>query len=565
MKSFRLPSRYKLELFNAQEFNFTILSLTDSETQITLRLPIPNDQKDFYNITAWAGARYSRNGGGLLEIMKEINEKSKNDPDFAAQKLAKVFVNYGHASVADLATPLLLSIEGLTMEEALTIFNIDSRQSGQELSTRYVKIGDFKVPKLSTLIEKKQLNDNILQSLEKDWEKMQKYLAQSYEKWTQILTERLSEFINAEIEKQNYPQQLSESTLKARVLDISRGFIPIGARTAMVINSTVRQHITNISQLRDHTNDIRLQALATQLETLLNIRKYQEGKDIQLNFEGLTKYAEGTKTIPHNLEELKNFLETKTNILKLTPKNITTNSETKVLKISGFDSGEAIALSYISVLYPQLNEQDILTFLRQQDHETKSYIGKIILKNHSHHNLMQRMGDVRGQFILVSETAIAYIRDLNRQRATGRLIHLIESSNVESIIKQGFHINFQLTKTKALQDLVDEWIKTFNKYYNMIWTFYEKIDKLLDKKHDRTFIYNMLPLAHQAKMHMSAPPTQWVYLTSLRLGHGADFGYKYWVYKMLEQLRADNPYFANLHSKFSEPDPNSLEEILGRS
>ncbi|BCX13739.1 MAG: hypothetical protein KatS3mg085_271 [Candidatus Dojkabacteria bacterium] len=498
--------------------------------------------------------------------MREINEHSKNDPDFAAQKLAKVFVNYGHASVADLATPLLLSIEGITMEEALTIFNIDSRQSGQELSTRYVKIGEFKIPKLRSLINSELFDAEKLEELEAEWDDLQKFLAENYEIWTKLLTDKLKKFINDEIQKQNHPQKLTQSTLNARVLDISRGFIPIGARTAMVINTTVRQHITNIAQLRDHQNDVRMQALATQIETLLNIRRYAEGEKIQLNFEGLTKYAEGTKTVPKNLQELKDFLEKNTNIKKiLKPKDQIQGSETLVYKISNFDAGEALALSYISVLYPSVNENEILKFISKLDKKTKSKIGEIILKDHNHHNLMQRIGDVRGQLILVSKTSVAYIRDLNRQRATGRLIHMIESSDVESILKEGFHINFQLVKTRALSDLVPKWIETFETYYKKVWEFYSKIDTFLEPKADRTFIYNILPLAHSAKMHMSAPPTQWVYLTSLRLGHGADFGYKYWVYLMLEELRKDNSFFANLHSKFSEPDPNSLDEILGRS
>lgn len=223
-----LPENYQFAITNEKETGLLIASLTDNETGITLRMPIPNPEIDYHNRVAWAGARFSRNADGLEEIFKEIELASQEDQNQAAKKLAKVFVNYGHASVADLTTPTV-SIEGITMEEALTIFNIDSRQSGQELSTRYVKIGDFNIPSLESMIDLESLPEDQHESFKKQWQEMQDYLAEQYKRWYPLVEEPIREYIETQLKQQDPNAKLSKSTLNAWVLDIVRGFIPFGA------------------------------------------------------------------------------------------------------------------------------------------------------------------------------------------------------------------------------------------------------------------------------------------------------------------------------------------------
>lgn len=339
------------------------------------------------------------------------------------------------------------------------------------------------------------------------------------------------------------------------------------SRTSMVINTTVRQHITNISQLRDKEGDVRFNRLANQLETLLNIQEYQEGQSVNINFQGLTKYSEGKGTVRKNIETLKAYIKANPEIMGDLSKlntSIPEGHNTSVEILTDFSMGEALVLSYLSVLYPHANEESLLKKIRVLDPNQKAEIGKIILQDHSHHDLMQRPGDIRGQALLISETALAYVRDLNRQRATGRLIHMLETDDIESILRAGYNMNFQINNMHVLSHLTEAWDESFGEYYEKLLNFYLEINEALPEQADRTFIYNLLPLAHQTKMHMSGPVTQLVYLTALRLGLGADHGYKNWVYKILELTREDD-FLVHLHDQFEAPDPNSVKELIGRS
>jgi thymidylate synthase ThyX len=83
------------------------------------------------------GARYSRSIDGLDVILSKIDP---TDMDAAVDRIFK-FVDYGHASIADMA-PVAMFIDGISMWLAYYIWSLVPTAGGQESSTRYIRIAD---------------------------------------------------------------------------------------------------------------------------------------------------------------------------------------------------------------------------------------------------------------------------------------------------------------------------------------------------------------------------------------------------------------------------------------
>jgi len=83
------------------------------------------------------GARYSRSIDGLEVILSKIDP---SDMDAAVDRILK-FVDYGHASIADMA-PVAMFIDRISMWLAYPIWSLVPTAGGQESSTRYIRIAN---------------------------------------------------------------------------------------------------------------------------------------------------------------------------------------------------------------------------------------------------------------------------------------------------------------------------------------------------------------------------------------------------------------------------------------
>ncbi len=83
------------------------------------------------------GARYSRSIDGLDVILSKIDP---SDMDAAVDRIFK-FVDYGHASIADMA-PVAMFLDGISMWLAYHIWSLVPTAGGQESSTRYIRIAN---------------------------------------------------------------------------------------------------------------------------------------------------------------------------------------------------------------------------------------------------------------------------------------------------------------------------------------------------------------------------------------------------------------------------------------
>lgn len=88
-------------------------------------------------LLAATGARYSRSIDGLDVILSKVDP---SDMDAAVDRIFK-FVDYGHASIADMA-PVAMFIDGISMWLAYHIWSLVPTAGGQESSTRYIRIAN---------------------------------------------------------------------------------------------------------------------------------------------------------------------------------------------------------------------------------------------------------------------------------------------------------------------------------------------------------------------------------------------------------------------------------------
>src|SRR5436190_4306904 len=86
-------------------------------------------------LLAASGARYSRNNEGLDAILSRI------DPANLDKSVDSIFrmIDYGHQSIADMV-PVSMFVDGISIWVAYLIWSLCPTASGQESSTRYLKI-----------------------------------------------------------------------------------------------------------------------------------------------------------------------------------------------------------------------------------------------------------------------------------------------------------------------------------------------------------------------------------------------------------------------------------------
>lgn len=552
---YELPDNYELERTEADDTGVRLFTLKDKNTGVETSLAEFNEDVDVHTLMAWVGARTSRSMEDYPDIYREVYGAQN-----ASEKLATVFVKYGHASVADMS-PVMVFMNKIPMHEAFWMFNHTSTGGGQETSTRYVEMDNPGITPVEQLIDTSEVSREQLEELQEKWEQVQTHGSEMYYKWTPKLEEALRDYLERNTEEGT---KIPNSTVTARTLDVSRYWLPAGAETSMTMLTSTRTWVDMISQLRS-TGNVQHEQLGDQLHTLLRLKDYEGAEDLQAEMSALTKYSEGKDTLTNNLAELATMLEndeefTRLSSIDKSPLSHETNVD--LLEISDFENyGEQLALQYISTLYPEMDERAILHYLENLDEDDKSEMGRIMLQEHMHHNLMRNPGDVRGP-VFVLETAQAYLRDLNRHRAAGRLIPALEGHNMDAAVYAGFNDNFQMEHAEYLQPHKEEWTADMERHYKYIYEAYEQLKEVSeDAAHH---IINVLPLGHQMKMHMSEPVTQLNYMTSLRVSLGGDYGYRSTVYEMLDKLR-DDPYLGNMLPHIEAPDPNNVQEILGRS
>lgn len=548
-------SNFKFSISDKDKTDLVIVSVTDIRTGYTVRTALPNSGKQTASIMAFAGARFSRSALSAEELFQEIRQAGSN----ANEKLANIFRNYGHSSVADMAQ-LFAYIEQIPDHYSTIFFNETSVGGGQQRSTRYQDFGNSKPLGLDSIGVDKTLEnyDTINQKLLD----LQQYSLDKYKYWQNKLT---TEYIKVySIDKNNKSET---GALTARVFDSTRYFLPSGLmnKTSLAYITSAREWARLISVFKA-SNEYNLVCLAEQLEILF-APEDSVAQELKYTPEApdLIRHTEADTITNQNLNILQQYLEEHLKITQsLDFANTITFHKLKAdLLDMSLSAGIIILLQHIITIYPNASIQSILQFIDNLNIEQESYISKILFKDFNHHKQMGNLFRVNTHsFVLTCSNS--ELRDLNRHRAWGRYIPILNTSNYKASLYTGYTLPLYLTKNPSLKEIRQEFEQDLQQYYTQLQEFVD-----LSSQYDwfPQYIYTqLLPFAHIFTSFFHASPKEISYMTQLRVRPGGHINYRQLAYD-IAKLGANSESLLQsiIPEHITKPDPCSRDEFVDRS
>jgi thymidylate synthase ThyX len=164
-------------------------------------------------IQAYALAKYSRSGQGMLESIQELSAQR------AEQFLNTFYFEYGHGSIADLAH-LVFGVEQISILAAIAVVD-ETVWDGQERSTRYQpfhKTG-WHLPEEATGTAAEAIFRTTAEAL-----------LDGYKRLAEALLEHL---VDAVPRPDEMPNGTYRRTLRARAFDVARSLLPLATNTSV--------------------------------------------------------------------------------------------------------------------------------------------------------------------------------------------------------------------------------------------------------------------------------------------------------------------------------------------
>lgn len=535
--------------------DLVIVSVTDSRTGYTVRTALPQSGKQTASIMAFAGARFSRSALSAEELFQEIRQAGSN----ANEKLANIFRNYGHSSVADMAQ-LFAYIEQIPDHYSTIFFNETSVGGGQQRSTRYqdfgksIPLGLDSIGISQEVKDYSKINDALLD--------LQQYALDKYQYWQSELT---TQYIKAYgIDSTNKSET---GALTARVFDSTRYFLPSGLmnKTSLAYITSAREWARLISVFKA-SYEKELIYLGEQLEVLFAPEE-SYAKEIHYTAEApdLIRHTEADMITRNNLSELQRYVINELQIensLDLSTSIRYHSLEVELLDMQ-LSAGEKILLQHIITLYPNAGIASILQWIKTLTTDQERTLSQILFKDFNHHKQMGNLFRVNTHsFVLTSSNS--ELRDLNRHRAWGRYIPALNTQNYEAVLYSGYTLPLYLTDNPALSLTREEFEKDMQGYYVKLQDFIA-----LTREYDWFPQYlwtQLLPFGHIFMSIFHASPKEISYMTQLRVRPGGHINYRYLAYELARLgANSDTLLSALIPSHLTQPDPVSREEFIDRS
>jgi thymidylate synthase ThyX len=545
------------------ETGMYIVSVHDERTDYTIRTAIPDHGRQSASLMAFAGARYSRSSDTAEDIFKEINESGKS----AQEKLANIFRNYGHASVADMAN-LFLYIENIPKHYEARFFNETSIGGGQGRSSRYQDFGNGQPVELGHYFPSSTKDSNY-EEINTRFTDIQSKTRDLFNAWKEVLTPRYIELYEVNTDDK---QQLS--ALTARVLDTARAFLTSGlsTRTSIAWVTNAREWARLIGVFKG-SKDLHLNYLAEQIEVLLapdhdiaqKLGYVPEAPD-------LIKYTQADEKSRSVREGVREFLkntgfEEYIETLKLNRDNLE-NVRISMKKLQARVISEYSGASFKAVIqimlheYPSVGYEICQSFLYSLSEEDVQTLGKIVFDNFDHHEQMgvaYRTNQLSYEIDLSNSEAI----DLNRHRAWGRFSPLWNAEETAiGCLENGYILPLYISDVPEMSDLKEKFIVDMEAVYSDITSLV--IDMSSKEWFNESIVPQMLPLAHNARLFMHGSIKEVSYMTKLRVRPGGQINYREIAWQMAQYTAIGDPLLAAIEIK-DQPDPNSKSEFLDRS
>lgn len=555
-----LPEYFEFTISDPKETDLTVVSLKDHRTGYVVRTALSDSERQTPSIMAFVGARYSRSSDSAEDIFKEIKASGKN----AQEKLAAIFRAYGHASVADMSE-LFGYIENIPQLYAFKFFYTTSIGGGQERSTRYQDFSGLSLQELECFLPPDQrvglVDRQDYEIVDDAFQKLQAKSLIKYNKWVKILTSKFAEVYGVDINNKK-----QKSALTARVFDTARSFLLNGVnhKTSLAWITSAREWSRIISVFKS-SGEFELRSLAEQIEYLFAPDSEVSSKLGYLpQAPDLIKYTLADETTSNVLRDLKNFLVNKTDFLK----NFAIQEDLKFVPLEvklvdcRIDVYSKALIQNILCLYPSCDFNSVWNWVKKLSNNVQKQISEIMFKNFDHHKQMGNPFRVNSLSYEIN-SSFAEVRDLNRHRAWGRFIPMLEvTDNFTEIFYHGYTLPLYLTDNPKLFSLKSSFEEDLLEYYSNLKRF---IDDLKGNNwFPRHLILQLLPFAHNTRFWLHGSVKELSYLTKLRVRPGGHINYRQLAYQMAE-ISAQSSPLANGLKLNSKPDPSSSEQFFDRS
>ncbi len=538
--SSQLPKHFHFSASEPDKTGLKIVSLADERTEFTVRTALSHEEMQVPAIMAFAGARFSRSALTAEELFVEIHGSKKS----AQKKLANIFVNYGHASVGDMAM-LFAYIENVPRYLMMQFFYSSALGGGQERSSRYQDFSAAQPPHISNYLAEPDAE------LEAEYTSLFRSLIASYEYFLPKVTAAYTELYQPD--KGNKQQA---SALQARVFDTVRAFLPAGTNTSGAYIASSREWARLIQVFRSMPGTLE-QSLAEQLETLFAPPESVQ-KDLQYLPEApdLIRHTESdqrTNEVLAQLREITSDLQTQTRQKKL---------QKQTVQYSRDLNDPTTTYLYFSLLrlYPDLSVSDFSRWLKKRTAKQQRELSTILFAAYDHHHHLPHCAQTGG-YTFELDMSLSEAIDFNRHRAWGRFTPFLETRDVQSLMKQGFHLPLYLHH-KQFESLRIEFTEHLENHYAKLTEFTKKMPDSADER----LLLSLLPNAHSIRYFMSGGPKELSYMTQLRVRPGGHINYRSLAYELARVASTLSPLNSGLRIPLAQqPDPTSREQFFDRS
>lgn len=543
-----LPEHFSLTLSDIDKTGLQVVSVHDKRTGFWVRTALANPQKQVPAIMAFAGARYSRSALSAEELLTEINVSKKS----AQEKLANIFVNYGHASVGDMAM-LFAYIENVPRHLLMHFFCASSVGSGQERSSRYQDFSTSTGPNWEQLLPAKMSAKKKATLIERANALHKKGIA-NYSHFLPIITERFTQFYKPEEGNKGHA-----SALQARVFDTVRAFLPLGARTSAAYICSSREWARLIQWLKSDVS-AESKCLGEQLEMLFappaevaQKKKYlPEGPD-------LIRHTEPDSRLANMLTGLESAAKDLLNQVPRAQKRKRHEQRVTALPNSA-TATQKYLFQALLCLRPSLSWKLFAKWEKGLSDRKRKTISQLLMGEYTHHNHLPHWARTGGLTLEV-EMTISEAIDFNRHRAWGRFSPWLESDETEELLTDGFITPAYLDVPK-LQDLRAEFVGALNEYYAEL----EALAADLPKGTSPHFIRSLIPNAQRIRYFLTGGPKELSYMTQLRVRPGGHINYRMLAYDMALVAGESDPLLAAAEfGKAKQPNPANRTEFFDRS
>lgn len=548
-------------LFSPEQTGITLVGMEDLNTGVVLSTTLTNPGIRSASLKAWAGARHSRSSDHPWEIMHEIVEKNVD----ADKKMGGMFLNYGHASVADMAS-LQVDFTNVPMHLCFEMFSLSSINSGQEKSTRYQ--GDFANTKLHQIGN--YLPENIdtltLLNVQKEYQNLADESLDIYAR-QKIAIENA--FIN--FYKPTNDKELD--SLRSRAMDCVRSSLLLGNLSGMSFESSARDFSRIIGFLK--SSSIRFyQDMGNQMEKFLAPGPDLEDKiGYMAEAPSLIRHTEPQLQINQNINDLEVYLVTKTNILNELNANtqfLGYSNQSVELLDGTLSSSEKMIAQYIMSIWPGLEVKALYDWVMSQTPDVKSELSLKIFKNQNNYSEMPEISSTSDITFHLS-ASIGEVRDLNRHRAWGRFATLpivfgtqINVNTAYQILAKGFTLPSYLTDVQEFANISQNFKTDLEIYYKNLYKFVGFMERTFGNTIDYSFVINLLSMAHKMDFFMHGDPKQTLYMTHQRSRNGGHINYRLLAYDANQMIANVNPSMEGIRLE-KRPDPASREQFFDRS